>query len=718
MTNNQLLLEALDTPQEFYITDDSKLPYNINAAFEIDGVTYGMSLFQQKFERVYELKMYRVNGSKAYMWKFKNSKHIRQCLSTLLKFAESSLPYVKKHCDGIMIPVPAGYYNKNNKVLNSFINRVVRKSYVQSFRHVPTILHHSNNAVKGYGYYFLVRKPKQLSDLFNAKFLKSYSNFEDAVKEFIQTMYFDSPVMNAKEIDDVIFDAWKIKIDSKKMIDNWGKKDDNTEPEFKILVKKAKNAPQGMPAPALDKLKPTKPQKVKISLKPHPKLQFGGAAAYASPYAEDDSFVDEIINGPVKMVEKEDMHGLPDGLSIDDFEDYTPPPNKAVDKAPPKPENVTARALAFLMREPFKKAATLIAKKGFNDGVFNMSNFEYVWNQSSPSVLQKYYYDTMLDGSEANVKAMLGEYATPFDDEEKKKYTDVFADSLKKLKDWNFHKANSTTVYTPYKKSKNGEYFLATSDDNKNVTHVLNSAGLHLTTLEGGKSNFYRDENFDMSAFEPKTMPGTGKYTFTTHHYGHEIDEDFHAKINHIEGKLGFAYLKNNGVPPGSFNSLKSYTGSNYGVNTVLRESMGSLLSADGEIDWSKVNTLSDENKKHVKSMMKGFESIKPFPEDMVVYRGCSTKPSSADQLMPGNFYVDPGFLSTSIRSTNTFGMQNTKLRILIPKGSKIIPILNESSHASENEVILPAFSLLKIVQYRKINYYSSDRDWETKYKA
>ena len=61
-------------------------------------------------------------------------------------------------------------------------------------------------------------------------------------------------------------------------------------------------------------------------------------------------------------------------------------------------------------------------------------------------------------------------------------------------------------------------------------------------------------------------------------------------------------------------------------------------------------------------------------------------------------FITDPGFLSTSINSQTAVGFgDGTTLVIKLAKGSKVMPVVNNGNHPGEGEIILPAFSILKI---------------------
>ena len=74
------------------------------------------------------------------------------------------------------------------------------------------------------------------------------------------------------------------------------------------------------------------------------------------------------------------------------------------------------------------------------------------------------------------------------------------------------------------------------------------------------------------------------------------------------------------------------------------------------------------------------------------------------DLIEPGYDLIDPAVLSTSIRNDVTVG-GGDKLRIFIPKGARIIPIMGDMSHhSSEQEIILPPLSIIKILESQRKN--------------
>lgn len=60
----------------------------------------------------------------------------------------------------------------------------------------------------------------------------------------------------------------------------------------------------------------------------------------------------------------------------------------------------------------------------------------------------------------------------------------------------------------------------------------------------------------------------------------------------------------------------------------------------------------------------------------------------------------DAAFLSTTIKSKLSLGDSgNARMKIFVPKGTKCFPILNESRHSTESEIVLPPMSVLKVIE-------------------
>ena len=133
--------------------------------------------------------------------------------------------------------------------------------------------------------------------------------------------------------------------------------------------------------------------------------------------------------------------------------------------------------------------------------------------------------------------------------------------------------------------------------------------------------------------------------------------------------------------------SIKDYTGSEYEyINQQLRTH----------------RPLTFSQKEIVDNIDKAFVTVPPIEEPTVVYRGIK------DKYIPDLH----SFISTSfdVDATHKFrGRHCCVLRILLPVGSKILPIKEISDHPDEKEVLIGRFGKLNVTgkEYRDgMEYY------------
>lgn len=154
------LIESLDTPVEFYMTDETIMPHTIVAACDIDGTTYGMSLRAANWNSVYYSRMFLIKNGKKRAFKFEKPNQIRRALSTYIRFMESSIPFVPQKMKGIVIELPNA---RDAQKMNSFIQKIVNRSYIKTFRALPTV----KKASKAKNFLFIHRRmydPKSIFD--------------------------------------------------------------------------------------------------------------------------------------------------------------------------------------------------------------------------------------------------------------------------------------------------------------------------------------------------------------------------------------------------------------------------------------------------------------------------------------------------------------------------------------------------------------------------
>lgn len=269
------------------------------------------------------------------------------------------------------------------------------------------------------------------------------------------------------------------------------------------------------------------------------------------------------------------------------------------------------------------------------------------------------------------------------------------------------------------------------SDIYANVNKVIFKHAKDLNSVSKPLPSNYKttltiiDENVPFDSLQ-STLKGSGKLGL----HGPDITgfkekgEDAEHKVDHLV-KAGYNTYTDAGIQDGGTRALlKHYTGSGYkATNTIMRNNYNEAIAKS---DGSKLNITIDPYQGDVISeihkitvmMKKGFAEVKPLKDSMWVYRGCNilTKLYPEEKLQPGNIFFDPAFQSASLASTNTFGMGNARLRIFIPKGSRVIPAVTSytSNHPSEKEIILPAASVLRIIRFDKFEGYGDDHYYLT----
>lgn len=170
--------------------------------------------------------------------------------------------------------------------------------------------------------------------------------------------------------------------------------------------------------------------------------------------------------------------------------------------------------------------------------------------------------------------------------------------------------------------------------------------------------------------------------------FGYVIDHEYiFKKEAEINGMKNVSEWRKNKENFDGYKEVLEYTAMSYDyINNSLRNSAKTGIFTKDVVDSDAI------------TMMKYFEEAAPaLDEPIWVYRSVSV---NIDKDINENI-IDSAFLSTSIsaNSDNSTEASKTRLKILLPKGSRVIPILNFSKHDEEHEIILPAGSVLRVVE-------------------
>jgi SPP1 gp7 family putative phage head morphogenesis protein len=140
-----------------------------------------------------------------------------------------------------------------------------------------------------------------------------------------------------------------------------------------------------------------------------------------------------------------------------------------------------------------------------------------------------------------------------------------------------------------------------------------------------------------------------------------------------------------------AYEALDNYTGGGYSqINKYLR---GKL---DNPPQWV-LEAVDELNK---------MTSL-PLPENMTLYRGTKNdrvfNSIKKGLTKAGSYYDDAGYMSTSVKREQAFG-GNIFLEIKVGKNAKGAYINGRGNHPSEDEVLLPAGTKLKILNIRDLS--------------
>ena len=430
---------------------------------------------------------------------------------------------------------------------------------------------------------------------------------------------------------------------------------------------------KSVPDEALDILKPKTAVKKSQTLAPSKKYTFG---QYDLDVPSDTEVLDRLaaakVSGEVaKHIEKQvEVEKKIDSSGVFDPEDMS---------------SVGALANALRTTPEFAKMANALRVNGFDVKKVNFDNLQYVYNQMS--TFNKQLVDTMAAGGSlpdanlGNIKGATGQIwieilkymAMPVDASDEKHMMAIIA--YRNAKKEAAFDSIKTAVSKPSKVKKKGKL------------------------------------DVDMTEFK-STMPGTGtgEVKIAGTFFVESSDYDIGVIRSYLQkSHNGLDYYNEiSKLPKSLYKTAVSYSGSAYNsFNNPLRSIIGKLFRKE-PLTQSEIDELTSGTKKIAK-MARIFENLKPLPESMYVYRSTLVPYEMREAIVPGYEYVDPAFTSASLRTDVTIGGKD-RMRIFLPKGSKVIPILEHSHHEPEQEIILPPTSIIKVVEAEERTVVGSSR--------
>ena len=607
-----LLIEALNNPKQYYMTDDTALPGKMYGAFSVNDGTYIISLEASKDKGVYLLEVGKTGskGGKTFWWKFHDAKDILPVLATTMDFLQNAytmLPMLK----GIAVQFGWGASEQINKA-TKLAQKMIKKSFIKTLKIVPVeqppVTKDDKWTYQKKRFIFIAGKemtPASLSTLFSSGTFKKYKQSKGSVS-----------------------------------------------------------------ADAIGKLTTKTAKKNTNTIAPSKKYSFG---QYDLDVPSDTETLDKLavtkVSGEVeKYIEKQsDADKKIAELRADVFE-------------PEDMSSVGAFANILRTTPEFAKMANSLRVNGFDIKKVNFNNLQYVYSQMSD--LNKQLVDTMAafgslpDANLGNIKGAVGQ---------------IWIEILKYM-------AEPSGV-----------------SDEKHMKAIIayrNAKKEAATEISKPSKEVKKKPKLDIDMTEFKsTMPGSGtsEVKIEGAFFVESSEYDIATIRQHLQSENGLNYYKEiDNLPKSVYKTAVSYSGAGYSsFNDPLRKIVSKLFRKE-PLTKAEIDALTSGTKKIAK-MARIFEKLKPLPESMYVYRSTMVPFEMRQAIVPGYEYVDPAFTSASIRTNVTIGGKD-RMRIFLPKGSKVIPILEHSQHDSEQEIILPPTSIIKVVEAEERNVDGASR--------
>jgi len=589
------LAESLDSAQEFTITDDTVMPSEVYATFNVDDSVYGVSIVKSSSTKIYIVDVYQIVNNKPRRWKFGSKSHLRPVISTALKVVEAIIPWIKTQMDGIVLTVSSTYASER---FNKMASKVMTKLYIKSLRPVPVFK--DPLIVKKYDYYnylFFVRKQVDPATLFSSKKFNQYK-----------------------------FDV-----------------------EGEVPIELAAD------------IKPVKKAKAKVSTTASSKYNtFGGFSVKLDKF--DPEFFQTIEN--VKAVSNKDVEEK-------DKEAAKVEVAMSIDELASKMAKTMNPSDVFEVLLP--KLFDSVRNKGFQPSLLHWSSVKYqMVNMSKFSQLKYFLLGVGYMDDTWNITT-----------QGKEGLTAVLE---------NLHLKSKLSAYKKTKLHKQ--------------VKVLHDAYVKSQPKKASKQygvSSVQESNIDLKGLAAP-MKGAGLIRWDGNMYT-ESGETPISKKNYLKTTLGY-HSAIDLLPAGDYQAVKSYTGGSSGKNNYSLRKFAEELFGDNNPIVLKELAAKIKSITSIAAIYRSIRKMEPLKEPMWVYRGAKLSDYLKSEIVVGKDYVDPGFMSTSIKSHNTFGMANLRLAIYLPAGSQVLPVLDHSNHSNEMEIILPPMSSMKVVEVTSVTTY------------
>ena len=566
------LNESLNSAKLFTVTNDSKIPTEIYATFNVDGKKYSIALLQTNAEGIYILEIGKSTGKNTMWWKFHSPKDVPAVLSTALSFANYAIYLLKTRLKGIAVRLRASSAFKSRSAIK-IAERLIKRVHQKTFTYYPS----TKDEETGDQFIFFGKKIVPPQTLFKGKTFKGYS-FEQGT-----------------DIDFPVLDSIESKKKLKRSVSDIPSKKYNIGDDMHVDV-------SGLPEDS-KKL-------VDIISKIEPKKVEGGSKPIEDYYYKD-----------------------------------------------PKVKATTFAALKFF--RPIYDAAV---RGIYNPGDWDFWDIENAMHRATdPSI--------SIRSRDAIIKVLrgigfLGSGIVPF----KENLAAILG----------YVSANIKELNTASHRKEIEKIHVKLYDENTKIKSTVEKTEIDPKTLPVGIEGYAPIEEYSLN------RNYAGRINLPSSHDTSIIEKALESNY----GK-SIRELKN-------FTSVKDYTGENYrDYNNDLR---GVFSSMGSEFNKGDVEYILGTGGR-IDRLAQAFRDMKRLEFPIWVFRGFRHPDNSVFQV--GSDFVDPAFMSTTIKPSiaNKFGDDNAKLRIYLPRGSNVIPMLGYSEMDNEGEVILPPASVLKIIE-------------------
>jgi hypothetical protein len=688
--NTNLILESMNTPAEFFMTDDSHMPFNMTARFEVKGKSYYISLDQSKdSNKVYILSAggLQTGSNTKRPWKIRPNAG-PMVMSTIFAFIQSIIPILSQKIDGFILEWgEAKIVADRKRIVNLLVKRTIFKRYKLVEDTTSTKL-------------YIVKK-----NLDPIKVFPDLASLEKAkTKKMVKKKVSNNPSIKysfgTKDIDLELDDG--IISDMAKNIQTGG-----------FVNKIAAIAPE--PVVAVDPAIAAEETKIKAAKEKLKKVEIELDANYEllkDAYEVKEVSLAKLTAAKAEMSNFDLLYKL-DNLDLfaDTFlsfvkEEFPVLYTKLFDDI--KSDNDESKNFAKLygyFGSSWVKQNIPASMPADGDIYWSSTLSEKIW------VTRRFllgsvgpFFVSPKEPSTQNIMRKIIEritsnshdedaYSGPTVDKDTDKK--IAAASAKVIAAEKVY-ANDLATHSQFDQKEDDLHALKTKlakDTKKKKTKTVVSVKKVEPTvpIKDLVSEIFDSSMYDInSAFDNDIEFNTGSIIASENGDSkvlkYKAIENITESVNALDSKIKMA--------------ISSYTGDMYKqINHPMRSfySDSAKYKAKDATHWLKnikaLNTSLDYNIR----ILQGFAQIEPSTSSIYLWRNCYLDGST--EYKPGDQIIDPVVLSTTITSKMTMGYGGTKLRILVPKGSKLMPVESVSKNKSEEEVLLAPASILTVTR-------------------